>query len=69
MDLHLPGMDGYEATARLRQEPRLDDVAIIAVTAMAMVGDRGDILQAGFDGYFSKPLSPESFIREIGAFL
>ena len=62
MDLQMPEMDGYEASAEIRSEPGLEDCAIVAVTAFAMVGDQERILAAGFDGYISKPIAPESFV-------
>ncbi len=42
---------------------------LLAVTALALVGDRERMLAAGFDGYLSKPINPETFVREVEAFL
>jgi len=64
-DVHLPGIDGFEITRRLRQNKALQKVPIIAVTALAMVGDRDKILSAGFNGYISKPIESEVFISQI----
>ncbi|WP_312510617.1 response regulator [Massilia sp.] len=68
-DVNLPGMDGFQVLAALKQEPALAGVPILAVTALAMAGDREKVLAAGFDGYISKPIEPESFVAELEAFL
>jgi two-component system cell cycle response regulator len=67
-DLQLPDIDGYEVVRRLAQLSP-SRVPIVAVTAFAMVGDRERVLRAGFDGYLSKPIRPESFVAQIEAFL
>lgn len=68
-DVNLPGMDGFAVLAALKGEPSLSGVPILAVTALAMAGDREKVLAAGFDGYISKPIEPESFVAELEAFL
>jgi two-component system cell cycle response regulator len=68
-DVHLPGMDGHEIARRLAADAGRSGPPLIAVTALAMVGDRERVLQAGFDGYISKPIEPELFVRQIEAFL
>ena len=68
-DIQLPVMDGLEVVQRLRRSPELSDVRCVAVTALAMVGDRERILGAGFDGYIAKPLVPEQFVQEVESFL
>src|SRR5437660_615853 len=69
MDLQLAGgMNGYQTLDHLRLDPRLADVPVIAVTAFAMVGDRDQALAAGFDGYLTKPIEPETFAREIDGY-
>lgn len=68
-DVNLPGMDGFAVLAVLKTEPSLAGVPILAVTALAMAGDREKVLAAGFDGYISKPIEPESFVAELEAFL
>lgn len=68
-DVHLPGMDGCEVARRVKADPSLSGVPLIAVTALAMVGDRERVLSAGFDSYIPKPISPESFVPQIEAFL
>jgi two-component system cell cycle response regulator len=67
-DVNLPGMDGFQVLAALKQEPALAAVPVLAVTALAMAGDREKVLAAGFDGYISKPIEPESFVAELEAF-
>ena len=67
-DVHLPKADGYEIARRLNLDPAFR-TPLIAVTALAMVGDRDKVLAAGFDGYISKPIEPTSFVAQIEAFL
>lgn len=68
-DIQLPGMDGYEIAAQLKSDESLCTIPLIAVTAMAMVGDRDKVLAAGFDAYISKPVDPQTFIAQIEPFL
>ncbi len=68
-DIQMPGMDGYEVAAYLKRDPMLSRIPLVAVTALAMVGDREKVLSAGFDGYIDKPISPEIFQRQIEAFM
>ncbi len=68
-DVQLPKLDGYGVVKALKAEATLRDMPVVAVTALAMVGDRDRILQAGFDGYVSKPITPETFVSELGKFL
>lgn len=64
-DLLMPGIDGYELAKRLKGEPRLATTPLVAVTALAMAGDRERIAVAGFDGYIAKPIDPQSFVTQI----
>jgi CheY-like chemotaxis protein len=69
MDLGLPDMDGWEALARLRSNHRTADIRVIAFTAHAMIGDRDRVLEAGFDGYLSKPIDFATFADSVKALL
>jgi CheY-like chemotaxis protein len=69
MDIQLPGMDGYEALRLLRQNPRLDAVPVVAVTAFAMREDRERASREGFDGYLDKPISVRALPSQVGEFL
>ncbi len=68
-DVHLPGIDGCEVAHRLKTNPLWRKIPLIAVTALAMVGDRDKLLLSGFDGYLSKPICPQIFIQQIESFL
>lgn len=68
-DIRMPDMDGFEFARQVRADPQLKDAKLIAVTAMAMTGDRERILKAGFDGYISKPIDPEQFVAHVENFL
>jgi CheY-like chemotaxis protein len=69
MDLHMPTLDGFDAAFQIKAVPALADIPIVAVTASAMVGDRGKILARGFDGYIAKPITPETFVSQVENFL
>ncbi|HEY0501968.1 MAG TPA: response regulator [Lysobacter sp.] len=68
-DVQLPDIDGYEVVRRIRGHPELSGLVIVAVTALAMVGDRAKVLAAGFNGYLSKPIDPTTFVRQVEAYL
>lgn len=68
-DVHVPEMDGYEFARRLRADPRLRKTPLVAVTGLAMVGDRERILAAGFNAYVAKPIVPETFVTDLDPLL
>ena len=68
-DVQLPKVDGFEVARRLKSHPVLSKLPLVAVTALAMVGDRDRMLAAGFNGYISKPIVPETFVSQAEAFL
>ena len=67
MDIQMPEMSGFEATATIRENEKADDtrIPIIAMTAHAMKGDRERCIDAGMDGYVSKPIRPQELFEEI----
>lgn len=71
LDISLPGMDGVEVLARLREDARTSRLPVVALTAHAMAGDRETYLRAGFDDYVTKPIVDESVLfdaidRQLG---
>jgi len=69
MDMMMPGIDGYEAMARLKADPELAKVPVIAVTAQAMTGDREKILAAGATAYVSKPVDVDALVNLLETYL
>lgn len=68
-DLQIPIVDGFGVVHALKSDATWPRVPIVAMTALSMPGDREKTLAAGFDGYLSKPITPETFVRDIEAFL
>jgi len=68
-DVHLPKLDGYGVVAALKADPATRAIPALAVTALAMVGDRERLLEAGFDSYIGKPIEPDTFVKQIESFL
>ena len=69
MDIQLPDFDGYEATRRIKANPALRAIPIIAVTSYALSGDDVKAFNAGCDAYVSKPFSPRALLSKIREFL
>lgn len=69
MDLSMPVLDGWEAARRLKADPRMRYIPIIALSAHAMVGDDARALQAGCDDYLSKPISPARLLLKVEEWL
>jgi two-component system cell cycle response regulator DivK len=69
MDIQLPGLDGYDATRRIKANTTLRQIPIIAVTSYALSGDDVKAFEAGCDGYVSKPFSPRALLAKIRQFL
>jgi len=65
MDINLPGIDGIEATRRIRSAKTAETLPIVAITSYAMRGDREKILAAGCNGYFEKPFDPLTIVTQI----
>ncbi|MEM9952368.1 MAG: response regulator [Chloroflexota bacterium] len=68
-DISMPILDGWELIQKIRADERLKEIPAIALTAHAMTGDREKVLDAGFDGYLSKPLDPIRLTEQIIAVL
>ena len=69
MDIQMPEMDGLEAIQRIRQIPELADTPIIALTALAMAGDRDRCIEVGANDYLSKPVSLKQLVKKINDYL
>ncbi len=69
MDIQLPGIDGYEVTRRIKAEPALRSIPIIAVTSYALSGEEQKARAAGCDEYVPKPYSPRQLLAKIRQYL
>ncbi len=69
MDLSLPKLDGWEATRRIKSDPKLGDIPVIALTAHAMLGDREKSLEAGCDDYIPKPVDLRELTSKLHHYL
>ncbi len=69
MDIQLPGIDGYEVTRRIKADPGLRGIPIIAVTSYALSGDDDKAFKAGCDAYISKPYSPRQLLAKVREYL
>jgi CheY-like chemotaxis protein len=69
MDIALPGMDGLTLTRKLKADERLKHIPVVAMTAFAMKGDDRKALDAGCEGYITKPIDTRKFPQQVAAFL
>ena len=69
MDMMTPALDGYATMARIRRDPRMKDLPIIAVTAKAMAGDREKCIRAGASDYISKPVDIDQLLSLLRIWL
>ncbi len=69
MDIHLPGMDGLSVVRAMKADARTSRIPILALTAHAMRGDKDRFLEAGCDGYISKPIDVKTFLSSIERYL
>jgi len=69
MDIQLPVLDGYEATRRIKADPALSSIPIIAVTSYALTGDEAKARAAGCDDFVPKPYSPRQLLAKIRQYL
>jgi two-component system, cell cycle response regulator DivK len=69
MDIQLPVIDGYEATRRIKADPSLVGIPILAVTSYALSGDEAKTRAAGCDGYLAKPFSPRELLGKVRGFI
>ncbi len=65
LDIQMPFLDGYEVLRRLREDPELADIKVVAVTSFAMKGDREKAFAAGFSGHWTKPLDIKILPAEV----
>ena len=69
MDVELPVLDGWTATRQLKADPATRHIPVIALTAHAMAPDRQKAVEAGCDGYLSKPIAPQAVADEVRRFI
>lgn len=69
LDIQMPKMSGWDVIQQIRADSSLADLVAIAITAHAMSGDKERTLEAGFNGYLAKPISPLTFVSDVKAIL
>jgi CheY-like chemotaxis protein len=69
LDLGMPVLDGFGTVRKIRENPRWASLPVVAVTAYAMHGDQEKTMEAGFDGYLSKPISAALLEKELSRFM
>ena len=65
LDIGMPLMDGFAVVRRIRENPRISSLPVVAITAYAMQGDREKIMNSGFDGYLSKPVDARALAEAL----
>lgn len=65
MDLSLPGLDGWDATFQIKSDPRTKDIPLLALTAHTLPSDRKRALEAGVDGYLTKPFELSDLVEAV----
>ena len=69
MDLQLPGVDGFATTRMIKEDAATKDIPVVALTAYAMRGDAERAIEAGCDGYITKPIDPDEFPKTVANYL
>jgi len=69
MDIMLPGLDGYEATRRIKDNAALRHIPVIAITSYALDSEESSAEEAGCDAYFSKPVSPRALLAKVREYI
>ncbi len=69
MDLQLPGLDGFATTRIIKEDAATKDIPVVALTAYAMRGDAERAVEAGCDGYITKPIDPDEFPKLVASYL
>lgn len=69
LDIQLPGMGGLEVLKHIKEDPALQQIRVVALTAQALVGDKQRFIDAGCIGYISKPIDVFHFMDELNTFL
>ncbi len=69
LDINMPDMDGYTLTSKIKSNPALQNIPVVAITANVMRGDREKVFKAGCDGYIEKPIDVDRFCEQVFAFL
>lgn len=69
LDLSMPNMDGWQMRAKIKENPKTGHLPVIALTAHAMAGDKERAMEAGFDGYLTKPVNVPTLVQDVKKFL
>ena len=69
MDIHLPGIDGLSVIREMKSDPQTGSIPILSLTTHAMRGDEDRFLEAGCDGYISKPIDVKTFLTSIRSYI